>query len=86
VGESESKALVPFAGGPMDVAAAYAASLPAIVAAAGPKARKRLLGFFAADIRNPKTRHAYAFATDRFTAWCEARGISLADEVLVARE
>ncbi len=86
MGDSESQALVPYGDGPTDVAAAPMASLPAIVVAAGPKARKRFLEFFAAEIRNPKTRRAYVFATARFTAWCEARGISLEriEPVLVA--
>jgi integrase/recombinase XerD len=51
--------------------------LPALVAAAGPRAQRRFLEFFTAEIRNPKTRRAYGFAVARFTSWCEARGLQL---------
>jgi site-specific recombinase XerC len=34
------------------------------------------LEFFAANIRNPHTRRAYAQATREFLAWCEAAGLS----------
>jgi site-specific recombinase XerD len=46
--------------------------LPALVAAADEKAQIRFLEFFAAGIRNPHTRRAYARATADFLAWCEA--------------
>jgi len=36
------------------------AALPALVAAAGERASMRFLEFFAANIRNPHTRRAYA--------------------------
>jgi integrase/recombinase XerC len=51
-------------------------TLPAIVTAAGDKARLRLLEFFALQIRNPHTRRAYARAAGEFLAWCEARGVA----------
>lgn len=38
----------------------------ALVAAAG----MRFLEFFAANIRNPHTRRAYARAAEEFLAWC----------------
>ena len=38
------------------------ATLPALVAAAGKRASVRFLEFFAANIRNPHTRRAYARA------------------------
>jgi integrase/recombinase XerD len=71
----EPEALVPYGGGAM--APPHGVVLPAIVAAAGPKARKRFLEFFTAEIRNEKTRRAYAFAAGRFLTWCEARSIAL---------
>ena len=37
-------------------------ALPALIQAAGPKASRRFLEFFAAQIRNPNTRAAYARA------------------------
>lgn len=50
-------------------------SLPAMVAAAEPHAQARFLEFFAATIRNPHTRRAYARAAIDFFAWCDARGV-----------
>ena len=38
--------------------------IPALAAAAGERARMRFLEFFAANIRNPHTRRAYARAAD----------------------
>jgi site-specific recombinase XerD len=35
----------------------------------------RFLEFFAANIRNPHTRRAYARAADEFLAWCAAAGV-----------
>ena len=40
--------------------------VPALVAAAGERASLRFLEFFAANIRNPHTRRAYARACNRF--------------------
>jgi site-specific recombinase XerC len=48
------------------------AGLPALVTAAGERAGIRFLEFFAACIRNPHTRRAYARAAADFLAWCEA--------------
>ena len=45
--------------------------MPAIVAAAGDKAARRFLEFFAATIRNKNTRIAYYGAAARFFAWCD---------------
>ena len=45
-----------------------------------PKAAKRVLEFFTAQINNDHTRRAYVNATRRFAGWCDQRGISqLAD-------
>jgi integrase/recombinase XerC len=37
--------------------------------------RARLLEFFAADIRDPHTRRAYARAAEEFLSWCAAAGV-----------
>ena len=45
-----------------------------------PKAAKRVLEFFTAQINNRHTRKAYLNATRRFAEWCGAHGIrQLAD-------
>ena len=49
--------------------------LPALVAAAGERASMRFLEFFAANIRNPHTRRAYARAAEEFLAWCAEVGV-----------
>src|SRR5258705_1671125 len=48
---------------------------PDLVAAAGERAGMRFLEFFAANIRNPHTRRAYARAADEFLAWCASAGV-----------
>jgi integrase/recombinase XerC len=54
--------------------------LPALVTAAGERASMRFLEFFAANIRNPHTRRAYARAAEEFLAWCADAGVpSIAD-------
>ncbi len=55
------------------------AAVPAPVAALGDAAAWRYLEFFAARIRNPNTRRAYARACGRFLGWCGARGLALGD-------
>ena len=55
---------------------APAPRLPAIVAAGGEGAQLRFLEFFAASIRNPHTRRAYARAVGDFLGWCEGRGVA----------
>ena len=50
-------------------------ALPALVAVAGERASMRFLEFFAANIRNPHTRRAYARAADEFLAWCASAGV-----------
>jgi hypothetical protein len=44
--------------------------LPALIAAAGDRATRRFLEFFAATLRNPHTRRAYGRACGEFLAWC----------------
>ncbi len=51
--------------------------VPASVAQAGPAAAERFLEFFAATIRNPNTRAAYARALREFFGWTQARGLGL---------
>ncbi|MBX9583465.1 MAG: site-specific integrase [Gemmataceae bacterium] len=51
--------------------------VPALFAAAGERASRRLVEFFTAEIRNPNTRAAYARAVSRFDGWCQARGFAL---------
>jgi Phage integrase, N-terminal SAM-like domain len=41
-----------------------------LVVAAGERAWMRFVEFFAANIRNPHTRRAYARAAEEFFAWC----------------
>jgi hypothetical protein len=48
--------------------------LAALVAAAGEHARIRFLEFFAAAIRNPRTRRAYYRAAEEFLTWCASTG------------
>ena len=50
-------------------------ALPDLVAAAGERASMRFLEFFAANIRNPHTRRAYARAAEEFLAWCASAGV-----------
>ena len=49
--------------------------VPVLVAAAGDKASKRFLEFFAATIRNTHTRRAYSRAVAEFMAWCHQHGL-----------
>lgn len=50
--------------------------LPILIASADEHAQVRFLEFFAAAIRNPHTRRAYARATVSFLDWCQARGVA----------
>jgi site-specific recombinase XerD len=50
-------------------------SLPVLITAAGERASMRFLEFFAANIRNPHTRRAYARAAKEFLAWCASAGV-----------
>jgi len=46
---------------------------------ATPQAATGFIDFFTAGIRNGNTRRAYFKAAGRFAAWCETRGVELAD-------
>ena len=61
--------------GPLPSRSASGLAVPVLVAAAGEHASLRFLEFFAAAIRNPNTRRAYARAVADFLAWCEDRGV-----------
>lgn len=64
----------------MNLPAPIIPALPALVTAAGTGAEIRFLEFFAAAIRNPHTRRAYARAAGDFLVWCDGHGVvSLAD-------
>jgi site-specific recombinase XerD len=56
-------------------------ALPALITAAGDRASRRFLEFFAANIRNPNTRQAYGRAVAAFLAWCEDHGAASITEV-----
>ena len=47
------------------------ALVPSLIHQDGPEASKRYLEFFAAQLRNPNTRAAYARAAARFFDWCQ---------------
>ena len=55
--------------------------LPAIIADAEPHAQARFLEFFAATIRNPHTRRAYARGASDFLAWCADRGVTALHQI-----
>jgi hypothetical protein len=50
-------------------------SLPALFAPTA-DASKRFIEFFTANIRNPNTPQAYAWAVGKFATWCEANGLT----------
>jgi site-specific recombinase XerD len=51
-------------------------AVPALIVAAGDRARIRFLEFFAGTIRSPHTRRAYGRAVAAFFYWCEDAGVS----------
>jgi hypothetical protein len=65
--------------------------VPALIADLGDEAAWPYVEFFTANIRNPRTRRAYARACARFFAWCEECGLTPAairphDVALAERE
>jgi hypothetical protein len=50
-------------------------TLPALFAP-DPSTARRVLEFFTANIRNPRTRKTYGDAAGEFAAWCEGKAIS----------
>ena len=65
----------PSSASPLPFRSASGLAVPVLVAAAGERASLRFLEFFAAAIRNPHTRRAYARAVADFLAWCEDHGV-----------
>jgi integrase/recombinase XerD len=61
---------------PSTIAPAHSVIVPALVAAAGERARLRYIDFFTAHIRNPNTRAAYGVAVREFYGWLEHGGIA----------
>jgi site-specific recombinase XerD len=55
-------------------------ALPALFAPT-PKAARRVLEFFTAQINNDHTRAAYMNAARRFAQWCEAKGLAVLADV-----
>jgi integrase/recombinase XerC len=55
--------------------------VPALIDAAGDRARIRFLEFFAAQIRNKHTRRAYSRAVTEFMTWCESAGVHSIESV-----
>ena len=51
--------------------------VPGLVVRGGEAAAWRYVEFFAAVLRNPNTRRAYARACGHFFGWCEMRGLTL---------
>ena len=51
--------------------------VPRLIADCGDAAAWRYIDFFAAAIRNPNTRRAYARACAAFCAWCDDRSLTL---------
>jgi site-specific recombinase XerD len=64
-----------------ELAVTSAIRLPALIAAADERAQTRFLEFFAAQIRNPHTRRAYARAIGEFLGWCSPLGVTALDQV-----
>ena len=58
-----------------------APTLPPIVAASGAQAQRHFLEFFAATIRNPHTRRAYARGVVDFLDWCAERGVTTLPQI-----
>lgn len=56
-------------------------ALPQLVQQAEPQAQLRFLEFFAATIRNPHTRRAYARGCGDFLHWCAERGVSALGQI-----
>ena len=61
-------------GNPIQLAIPSTRKLPALFTPT-PKAAKRFVEFFTANIRNPNTRKAYTWAVAEFATWCERHGL-----------
>jgi site-specific recombinase XerD len=60
---------------PAVIAGPSPALIPAPLFAPTPKAAKRVVEFFTAQVNNDHTRKAYLNATRRFAVWCEDHGL-----------
>lgn len=60
---------------PLVRASTVSNTLPELISHAGERAGVRFLEFFAANIRNPHTRRAYARAVNAFLTWCQSVGV-----------
>lgn len=58
---------------------ATSAAVPALIAARGRHAGRRLFEFFTANIRNPNTRKAYYRSACEFFDWCDQARLGLLD-------
>jgi integrase/recombinase XerC len=65
----------------MPLAPSPHSALPALIATADERAQTRFLEFFAAQIRNPHTRRAYARATVEFLRRASLFGLTALDQV-----
>jgi site-specific recombinase XerD len=76
-----SQAVVVIESKTLAVASRDGVVVPRVIAAAGDRAARRFLEFFAATIRNKNTRMAYYRACCRFFAWCDQHKIGeIADD------
>src|SRR5664279_6296076 len=67
--------ILPKTGTPVEVKPAQIV-VPIAIAVGGPEAVNRLLEFFTAQIRNPKTREAYGRACSQFFDWMYENGVN----------
>ncbi len=78
---TERSAMPPAAGDALAVvvraAGGVSMAVPSVVAAAGERAARLTLEFFAARYENEHTRRAYGRAVFDFCAWMQVRGVSL---------
>ena len=51
--------------------------LATVAPGASQDAKKAVVEFFTARIRNPHTRRAYLIAAQGFATWCQAQGVRL---------
>ncbi len=59
-----------------------AIELPQLIQSTDDRTRIRFLEFFAASIRNPNTRKAYARAAIDFLTWCEKRSVTALPQIM----
>jgi hypothetical protein len=85
--ESDGQGLARCGRGPFEVAHVLALAFPELVAAARPKARPGTSwsSSFGAEIRNPRTRLAYAVAAAQSTSRCEREGPHTREERALSR-